>query len=60
MLAQVVLNNFAAGGEPLALTATLFQGLFPPINVQRTSIAACKVSTPGLAMAAVIIPADPA
>ena len=43
ILLQVVLNNFAAGGEPLALTAALFQGLFPPINVQRTSVAACKV-----------------
>lgn len=47
-LAQVVLNNFAAGGDALALTATLFQGLFPPINVQKTSLAACKVSPQNL------------
>lgn len=40
----VVLNNFAAGGEPMALLATLFQGLFPSINVQSTQLRSCKVS----------------
>ena len=40
---QVVLSNFANAGEQMSLTAALFQGLFPPINVQKTSLAACKV-----------------
>ena len=41
--AQVVLSNFGNSGEQMSLTAALFQGLFPPINVQKTSLAACKV-----------------
>ena len=40
----VVLNNFSSGGEPLSLLATLFQGLFPTINVQITQLRSCKVS----------------
>ena len=40
---QVVLSNFGNSGEQMSLTAALFQGLFPPINVQKTSLAACKV-----------------
>ena len=40
---QVVLSNFGNSGEQVSLTAALFQGLFPPINVQKTSLAACKV-----------------
>ena len=39
----VVLNNFAGGGEPLSLAGTLFQGLFPSINVQTTHLRSCKV-----------------
>ena len=38
----MVLNNFA-GGEALSLAATLFQGLFPTINVQNTQLRGCKV-----------------
>ena len=52
----MVLNNFAAGGEALALTATLFQGLFPPINVQKTSLAGCKVCQGPLLKAVALLP----
>ncbi|KAK9794607.1 hypothetical protein WJX73_006493 [Symbiochloris irregularis] len=38
----VVLNNFGAGGEALTLAGTLFQGLFPSINVQSTQLRSCK------------------
>lgn len=39
----VVMNNFG-GEEHLKLATTLFQNLFPAINVHSTSLKQCKVS----------------
>eukprot|EP00198_Chlamydomonas_reinhardtii_P009173 XP_001698510.1 predicted protein [Chlamydomonas reinhardtii] len=37
----VVMNGFS-GNDTLRLVTTLFQGVFPPINVQRTKLSACQ------------------
>jgi hypothetical protein len=40
----VVLNNFAPQQKQLALAASLFQGMFPSINVHNVNLATCQVS----------------
>jgi hypothetical protein len=39
----VVLNNFAPQQKQLALAASLFQGMFPSINVHNVNLATCQV-----------------
>jgi hypothetical protein len=39
----VVLNNFAPQQKHLALAASLFQGMFPSINVHNVNLATCQV-----------------
>jgi hypothetical protein len=39
----VVLNNFAPKHKHLALAASLFQGMFPSINVHTVNLATCQV-----------------
>jgi hypothetical protein len=40
----VVLNNFSPQQKQLALAASLFQGMFPSINVHNVNLATCQVS----------------
>jgi ribosome biogenesis protein SSF1/2 len=39
----VVLNNFSPKQKQLALAASLFQGMFPSINVHAVNLATCQV-----------------
>jgi hypothetical protein len=51
----VVLNNFAPQQKQLALAASLFQGMFPSINVHNVNLATCQVGA-GFGLRHVVLP----
>ena len=38
----LVLNNFTGGSQPVKLMATMFQNMFPSLNVQKMHISDCR------------------